>query len=82
MAFSLLKENLFFLSISFNPVLILSSCQSHHLKKVGVMTYNVENLFDTVHDKGKRDWEYLPKEFVGKEKECNKIRKRGIGIIV
>ena len=25
-----------------------------------VMTYNVENLFDTVHDAGKRDTEFLP----------------------
>jgi len=40
------------------------------------MTYNVENLFDTEHDKDKRDWEYLPKEFVGKKKECKKIRKK------
>lgn len=58
------------------PVLILSSCQGHSLKQIGLMTYNVENLFDTKHDKGKRDWEYLPKEFVGKEKECKKIRKK------
>ena len=26
-----------------------------------VMTYNLENLFDTVHDKDKLDWPYLPK---------------------
>ena len=25
-----------------------------------VMSYNVENLFDNVHDEGKEDWEYLP----------------------
>ena len=78
MAFFSFKRKKFILSLAslLIPVLILSSCQSHSLKKVGVMTYNVENLFDTVHDKGKRDWEYLPKEFVGKEKECNKIRKK------
>jgi len=29
-------------------------------RKVTVMSYNVENLFDTVHDEGKEDWAYLP----------------------
>ncbi len=29
-------------------------------RKVKVMAYNVENLFDTVHDKNKDDWAYLP----------------------
>ena len=61
------------LSIS---LLVFSSCQGHSLSHIGVMTYNVENLFDSKHDEGKRDWEYLPKEFVGKEKECKKIRKK------
>jgi endonuclease/exonuclease/phosphatase family metal-dependent hydrolase len=27
---------------------------------VTVMSWNVENLFDTVHDEGKNDWTYLP----------------------
>lgn len=30
-------------------------------KRVTVMSYNVENLFDNVHDKGKTDYTYLPK---------------------
>ena len=25
-----------------------------------IMTYNCENAFDTIHDEGKRDEEYLP----------------------
>ncbi len=29
-------------------------------KKVTVMTYNVENLFDTLHDPGKKDYDFLP----------------------
>ena len=29
-------------------------------QRVSVMTYNVENLFDTVHDEGKEDFAYLP----------------------
>ena len=78
MAFLLLKRkklisSLMILSIS---LLVFSSCQGHSLSHIGVMTYNVENLFDSKHDEGKRDWEYLPKEFVGKEKECKKIRKK------
>lgn len=30
-------------------------------KKITVMSYNVENLFDTFHDEGKQDFTYLPK---------------------
>ncbi len=33
------------------------------------MTYNVQNLFDIKHDKGKEDWTYLPKEFKDSSKE-------------
>lgn len=29
-------------------------------QRVSLMTYNVENLFDTVHDQGKNDFAYLP----------------------
>ena len=57
-------------------LLVLSSCQGRSLHHVGVMTYNVENLFDVSHDEGKKDWEYLPKEFAGKAKNCKKIRKK------
>ena len=74
---SLKRKNLISSLITlFTLILVLSSCQGNSLSHIGVMTYNVENLFDSVHDEGKRDWEYLPKEFVGKEKECKKIRKK------
>jgi endonuclease/exonuclease/phosphatase family metal-dependent hydrolase len=35
---------------------------SFHTKAASlkVMQYNIENLFDTVHDEGKEDWTYLP----------------------
>ncbi|MBE8221697.1 MAG: endonuclease/exonuclease/phosphatase family protein [Bdellovibrionales bacterium] len=60
---------------------ILTSCthseqweQKQEANTVSIMAYNVENLFDTLHDKGTRDFSYLPKKdkhlFV---KECNKI---------
>ncbi len=34
-----------------------------------VMTYNLENLFDTKHDLGKKDWTYLPLRFKQSSKE-------------
>ena len=45
-------------------------------REVSVMSYNVENLFDTVHDEGKDDWEYLPKNTVGKNDFCSKQSSR------
>ena len=35
-------------------------CYSVSAKTISVMSYNVENLFDTVHDQGKEDYTYLP----------------------
>lgn len=35
-----------------------------------IMAYNVENLFDTEHDDGKNDYEYLPKSNPLKAKGC------------
>ncbi|MCB0340711.1 MAG: hypothetical protein H6626_08930 [Pseudobdellovibrionaceae bacterium] len=35
-----------------------------------VMSYNVENLFDTAHDEGKSDWDFLPKGYPGKKEGC------------
>lgn len=37
---------------------------------IRVMSYNVENLFDTAHDQGKSDYEFLPKEHPEKIKYC------------
>jgi endonuclease/exonuclease/phosphatase family metal-dependent hydrolase len=43
---------------------LLSLFSAHSLlasqTPVSVMTYNLENLFDTTHDEGKNDWDYLP----------------------
>lgn len=38
---------------------------------IRVMSYNVENLFDTAHDQGKSDYEFLPKNHPEKIKFCN-----------
>lgn len=42
---------------------------SSFAKTVSIMAYNVENLFDTIHDEGKEDYTYLPL----KEKQSNPI---------
>ena len=34
--------------------------QERTLQVYGVAFYNLENLFDTIHDEGKNDFEYLP----------------------
>jgi endonuclease/exonuclease/phosphatase family metal-dependent hydrolase len=47
------------------PVFLLFSAltfsQNALAKKITLMSYNVENLFDTFHDEGKEDYTYLPK---------------------
>ena len=41
-------------------VLTASTCLLAEGRRYRVMTYNVENLFDTCHDNGKSDEEFLP----------------------
>ncbi|MFA6236402.1 MAG: hypothetical protein WC635_03660 [Bacteriovorax sp.] len=47
---------------------------------IQVMSYNVENLFDTNHDiengKEKKDWTFLPKKFKGKDEACSNERSK------
>ncbi len=45
-------------------------------QSIEVMTWNVENLFDTLHDEGKNDWTFLPSNTPGKNEECAKITNR------
>lgn len=43
---------------------------------IRIMSYNVENLFDTNHDQGKSDWAYLPlarKNTSEVQEECGKV---------
>ncbi len=42
-------------------------------KSLELISYNVENLFDTQHDEGKEDWTFLPKDTKGKKEACKKI---------
>lgn len=45
-----------------------------------IMTYNVENLFDTKHDEGKNDYTWLPKSLKSKLKVYDMCKKLTIGI--
>ena len=49
-------------------------------KEVTFMTYNAENLFDTLHDQGKKDYTYLPLAVKQANPEyleaCRRIRNR------
>ena len=42
-------------------------------KSVEIMSFNVENLFDTSHDQGHADYEYLPFGHPAKNKGCAEI---------
>ena len=41
-------------------LLLLSIASFAEVREVSVMTYNVQNLFDTKHDEGENDCEFLP----------------------
>ena len=45
----------------------------YSLENFSVLSYNVENFFDTQKDQGKNDWTFLPSKFSGKKEECDKI---------
>lgn len=51
------------------PVVALAS-SAVPTNRLRIMSYNVENLFDTVHDAGKNDWEFLPINTPGKKEFC------------
>jgi endonuclease/exonuclease/phosphatase family metal-dependent hydrolase len=54
-------------------------CYSVSAKTISVMSYNVENLFDTLHDQGKEDYTYLPLALKQKSPEiqayCNGLER-------
>ncbi len=71
------------LILSLLSILILSSCVSNEEhrprpKALTVMTYNVENLFDSLDDPGKDDETYLPiadKRTAKHRQKCGKVLK-------
>ncbi len=48
------------LKIIILPILISSLSVNANEKTISVMTYNVQNLFDTTHDIGKSDYDFIP----------------------
>ena len=53
-----MRKNMLFLLLT---LLVATSCNAQ--KRYGlypVAFYNLENIFDTIHDEGKNDYEYLP----------------------
>ena len=70
-----MKLRLFFLSILLLSFL-QAEAQGRSEKLYCVGFYNLENLFDTIHDEGKNDFEFLPKgtNRWGTVKYKNKIR--------
>lgn len=56
------KSSLIFKRSLFTFLLILITVPTAFTKSISFMTYNLENLFDTKHDKGKEDYTYLPIE--------------------
>lgn len=55
--------------------------QKFNLKKFQVYAvgfYNQENLFDTCHDAGKNDYEYLPAKGWNSEKYTSKLKNMSL----
>ena len=53
-------KRLMFLTVMILVVGISSHAQERRFALYGVAFYNLENLFDTIHNEGKNDYEYLP----------------------
>lgn len=56
---------------AFAVLFFLAGLTAQAQQNLSIMTYNVENLFDSTHDVGKDDWEYLSKQ----EKETNPLAR-------
>ncbi len=61
-------QKLLLIAILLLPALAVSA----EKRTFSIMSYNVENLFDTQHDEGKEDWTYLPLAFKNKSAEVQK----------
>lgn len=55
-----MKRTNFFLALLLCLVVLSGSAQDKKYSVYGVGFYNLENLFDTCHDEGKRDYDFLP----------------------
>ena len=64
------------LKLNFILLILASFSSTVFAESFTVMTYNVENLFNTTHDEGKDDWAYLPKASKGKGEQAAFIADR------
>ena len=55
---------------------IFTAFISVQARTLQVMSYNVENLFDSLHDAGKKDWTFLPRDTPGKQEACNSEKSK------
>ena len=60
-----MKLTILLISLLFTSGNVLAS-------QIELMTYNVENLFDTFHDEGKNDFYFLPKDSQAFKDYCSK----------
>lgn len=44
--------------------------------EIKIVSYNVQNLYDTEHDEGKNDWQFLPKNHPLKNRGCSEIGEK------
>ena len=72
---SSLRPNMFaFISFLLLTIASISFANSKASNAVSVMFYNVQNLFDWKHEKGKNDWDFLPLNYPDKAKQCETIQ--------
>lgn len=55
-----MKKSIISFILSFILITVLTSSNPVRIGMYGVAFYNLENLFDTIHDAGKNDYEFLP----------------------
>jgi hypothetical protein len=55
-------------------ILIFFYSNLHCQKKLNILFYNVENLFDAEHDEGNNDWSFLPASYPGKKTGCDEVK--------
>ncbi|HXH30775.1 MAG TPA: endonuclease/exonuclease/phosphatase family protein [Bacteriovoracaceae bacterium] len=60
--------------LSFSVLALLLSPHASFARSIKIMSYNVENLFDTQHDSGKEDYTFLPMNHPEKIKGCETIK--------
>lgn len=55
-----MKKSILSFILSFILITVLTSSNPVRIGMYGIAFYNLENLFDTIHDDGKNDYEFLP----------------------